>query len=145
MNVYRDTNSGFQILLVIKMKTKPIRLAMTLGCGLVTLSRTGHAQSADPAAELQLRQQAMAALNAAIPKAETDPTRPRNTPTNLTWSLSGGQLTLRWPGYLGWYLQNSPAVGVGALWADMAGSQLVTTTNLPLNAAPGAFYRLRHP
>jgi hypothetical protein len=67
---------------------------------------------------------------------------------NLTWSVSSGQLTLGWPGFLGWILQaqsNTLDVGVGANWTDLAGSEGATTTNLPLNAAPAAFYRLRHP
>lgn len=67
---------------------------------------------------------------------------------NLTWSVSSGQLTLGWPGSLGWILQaqtNTLDVGVGANWTDLPGSEGVTTTNLPLNAAPAAFYRLRHP
>ena len=67
---------------------------------------------------------------------------------NLTWSVRSGQLTLGWRGSLGWILQaqtNTLDVRVGSNWTDLPGSERVTTTNLPLNAAQAAFYRLRHP
>jgi len=71
-----------------------------------------------------------------------------DTPTNLTWSVSGGSLMLSWPGdYLGWILQaqtNSP--GLGTNWADIPGTTLVTSTNLPLvRSNPFVLYRLRYP
>jgi hypothetical protein len=71
-----------------------------------------------------------------------------NAPPFLLLSVSGNQLHLSWSGYLGWILQqqtNALDVGLGTNWTDMAGTALVTTTNVPLNAAPTAFYRLRHP
>jgi len=76
-----------------------------------------------------------------------------NTPTNLTFSVTGSTLTLSWPAsYLGWILQvQTNALNTGLqtssnAWSDVAGSAGVITTNLPINPAiPTAFYRLRHP
>jgi hypothetical protein len=70
------------------------------------------------------------------------------TPTNLTWSAAGGQLTLSWPGYLGWVLQvqtNALKDGLGANWLDLPGTASLTETNVNFNAAEGCFYRLRYP
>lgn len=71
-------------------------------------------------------------------------------PTNLTSSFGGGALSLSWPAtHLGWFLQqqtNSRAIGLNTNWADVAGSDAMTTTNIAVNpAAPTVFYRLRHP
>jgi autotransporter-associated beta strand protein len=76
-----------------------------------------------------------------------------NTPTNLTFSVSGSTLTLSWPAsYLGWILQvQTNALNAGLqtssnAWSDVAGSAGIYSTNLPINPAiPTAFYRLRHP
>jgi hypothetical protein len=70
------------------------------------------------------------------------------TGTNLLWSVNGGNLTISWPGYLGWILQqqtNGLNPGLTANWVDMTGTESVTTTNVPLSVVPAAFYRLRHP
>jgi fructan beta-fructosidase len=69
---------------------------------------------------------------------------------NLSYSLSGGLLTVSWPtSYLGWVLQvqtNSLNVGLSTNWVDIAGSGNVTSTNLPINKAnPTVFYRLGPP
>ena len=73
-----------------------------------------------------------------------------NTPTNITFSVSGGNMTLSWPpSYLGWILQvqtNSLSKGISSNWVDVANSGNVTTTNIPINSTtPTAFYRLRSP
>jgi autotransporter-associated beta strand protein len=75
------------------------------------------------------------------------------TPTNITFSVSGSNLTLSWPeSYKGWILQsqtNSLAVGIdtnSASWFDVSGSESVNTTNISINTAnPTVFYRLRNP
>lgn len=71
------------------------------------------------------------------------------TSTNITFSVTGNQLTLAWPAdHTGWTLQaqtNSLSVGVSTNWADVAGS---TTTNkiiVPISTANGCvFYRLEY-
>jgi len=72
------------------------------------------------------------------------------TPTNITFSVSNGHLTLSWPAnYQGWILQqqsNSLSIGLSTAWVDVPGSASLTSTNIPINpATPTAFYRLRHP
>jgi hypothetical protein len=72
------------------------------------------------------------------------------TPTSISYSVSGGSLTINWPAnYLGWVLQsqtNGLDVGLGTNWVDVAGSAAVTSTNLPVNPAiPATFFRLRYP
>jgi fibronectin-binding autotransporter adhesin len=72
------------------------------------------------------------------------------TPTNITYSVSGGNLSLSWPTtHLGWILQgqtNGLGVGLGANWVDIPGSSGLTATNISVNpAAPAVFYRLRKP
>jgi len=77
------------------------------------------------------------------------------TPTNITATVTGGgsTLTLAWPAdHTGWHLQiqtNSLSVGLvtnAANWVTLPGSQLVNSTNLPINPANGAvFYRMVYP
>jgi fructan beta-fructosidase len=69
---------------------------------------------------------------------------------DISYSLSGSNLTLSWPtNYLGWILQeqtNSLNVGLNAGWADLSGSANVTTANVLIT--PGnstVFYRLSPP
>jgi hypothetical protein len=86
---------------------------------------------------------------AALAQVVAQPSLP-NTPTSISYSVGGGSLTLSWPAsYLGWILQgqtNALEVGLGANWADLAGTESVTSTNLPLGPGnPAVFYRLRHP
>ena len=72
------------------------------------------------------------------------------TPTNLTFQVSGGQLTLTWPtDHTGWRLQgqtNPPGGGLNTNWFDVVGS---TTTNqiiVPVNSTNGSvFYRMIYP
>ncbi len=71
-----------------------------------------------------------------------------STPTNITFSVSGGNLNLSWPAnYLGWILQqNTNSLNVSSNWFDVAGSASVTSTNIPINKnIPNVFYRMRHP
>jgi autotransporter-associated beta strand protein len=70
--------------------------------------------------------------------------------TNITFSVSGSTLTLSWPAdHLGWILQsqtNSLGVGISTNWADVPGSDSITSTNYTVNPAnPTVFYRLRNP
>ncbi|MCI0745492.1 MAG: hypothetical protein L0Y58_08815 [Verrucomicrobia subdivision 3 bacterium] len=66
-------------------------------------------------------------------------------PSNITVSVSAGQLTLSWPADQGWRLQcqtNAPGVGLSANWVDVpepdATDRLVVTMN-PANGS--VFYR----
>ena len=73
-----------------------------------------------------------------------------SNPTNITFSASGGTLSLSWPAdHLGWFLQtqtNSRSLGLSTNWFDVPGSDALTSTNIPINAAdPTVFFRLRHP
>ena len=71
-----------------------------------------------------------------------------NTPTNISYSVSGTNLTLTWPGsHLGWYAQsNSVNVIDTNSWSDIAGSQAATNVSLTIDSAlTNVFYRLRHP
>jgi autotransporter-associated beta strand protein len=73
-----------------------------------------------------------------------------SNPTNISFSVSGSTMTLSWPAdHRGWLLQaqtNSLSVGLGTNWVDVPGSDVVTSTNLPIvTGNPSVFYRLRHP
>ncbi len=70
--------------------------------------------------------------------------------TNITYSVSGGNLVLNWPvDHTGWRLQtqtNTLAVGLSSNWVDVPGSTNVHTASFPINAANGAvFYRMLYP
>ncbi len=72
------------------------------------------------------------------------------TPTNINFSVSGGNLTLSWPsGYTGWILQtqtNALSVGLTTNWVDVAGSDTTNSITVPiLPTNPTVFFRLRHP
>ncbi len=70
------------------------------------------------------------------------------TPTNLSYSVSGGNITLSWPpNYLTWILQsNSVGVASSASWFAVPGSQTNTQVVLPLNrSTPTVFFRLLQP
>jgi autotransporter-associated beta strand protein len=71
-------------------------------------------------------------------------------PTNITYHLSGGQLTMTWPGdHLGWILQsqtNQLNIGLSTNWYDVAGSSAATQAVITVDATkPTVFYRLRKP
>lgn len=70
--------------------------------------------------------------------------------TNISFSLSGSQLTLSWPSdHLGWRLQvqtNSLATGLGTNWVDIANTGSVTSTNVTVNPTNGSvFFRMIYP
>ncbi len=73
-----------------------------------------------------------------------------NTPTNITSSVSGNQLTLAWPAdHLGWILQsqtNSASVGISTNWVDIAGSETNAQAVIVIDQEnPTVFFRLRSP
>ncbi len=73
-----------------------------------------------------------------------------SNPTNITFSVSGNQLTLVWPAdHTGWILQsqtNSLNAGLSTNWFDVAGSASSNTNVITINpASPTVFYRLRLP
>jgi hypothetical protein len=75
---------------------------------------------------------------------------PSVTATNLAFISSGGAITLSWPAdHKGWRLQvqtNALNAGLGTNWADVSGSSLTNSVNLPMDAAnPSVFYRLVYP
>jgi fibronectin-binding autotransporter adhesin len=70
-----------------------------------------------------------------------------SNPTNIVFSVSGGNLTLSWPAdHTGWYLQsqtNSVSKGLGTNWVDVPGSSTLNSITVPINAAnPAIFYRM---
>lgn len=69
-------------------------------------------------------------------------------PTNVTVAVSGGVLSLTWPGtHLGWIAQSN-IVGLGSPsnWFDILGSSGLTNLNIvPNPAQSNVFYRLRSP
>jgi hypothetical protein len=72
------------------------------------------------------------------------------TPTNITTSLSGNQLTLSWPAdHAGWRLQvqtNSLSTGIGSNWFDVPDSTNVYQVVIPVDPANGTvFFRLIYP
>jgi fibronectin type 3 domain-containing protein len=72
------------------------------------------------------------------------------TPTNITSSVTGNQLTITWPeSHLGWVLQaqtNDLSVGIGSTWFDVAGSEAGTQTVITIDPVnPTVFFRLRYP
>jgi len=68
-------------------------------------------------------------------------------PTNITISVSGGNLQLSWPpDYTGWSLQaqtNTADVGLGTNWFPLEGYEMTNRVTLPMHTAnPTVFYRL---
>ena len=71
-------------------------------------------------------------------------------PTNIVFSVSGGNLTLSWPAdHTGWELlvqTNSLSVGISNNWVPVAGSTSVNSIAIPINLTNGSvFYRLVYP
>jgi autotransporter-associated beta strand protein len=64
--------------------------------------------------------------------------------TNITFSVSGGSLSLSWPAdHLGWYLQMQTNGLRSTNWVDVAGSSTVTNVVIPVNSKiPTVFYRM---
>lgn len=86
------------------------------------------------------------ALNGSIEVLGAAPTIP-TTPTNITFSASGGNLTLTWPAsHTGWSLQaqtNTRSVGLSTNWFTLPGYETTNTATLPTSSAnPTVFYRL---
>jgi hypothetical protein len=73
-----------------------------------------------------------------------------SNPTNITFQVSGGNLTLSWPAdHTGWTLQsqtNAINVGLRTNWAVVTGSSSTNQVTIPINAANGTvFFRLVYP
>ncbi|HLP78674.1 MAG TPA: autotransporter-associated beta strand repeat-containing protein, partial [Candidatus Paceibacterota bacterium] len=73
-----------------------------------------------------------------------------SNPTNITFNVSGGNVTISWPAsHLGWILQsqtNALSAGLGTNWTDVAGSDSATQKVIAISPAnPSVFYRLRRP
>lgn len=72
-----------------------------------------------------------------------------SSPTNITYSVSGNNLSLSWPSnYVGWILQtNAINVSVSTDWYDVPGSETNTQLTFPMDnpAITNEFFRLRHP
>ena len=71
-------------------------------------------------------------------------------PTNITFQVSGGQITLSWPAdHTGWRLQsqtNSISTGLRTNWVDVAGSTTTNQISVPINATNGTvFFRMIYP
>jgi autotransporter-associated beta strand protein len=75
---------------------------------------------------------------------------PATNPTNITYTVSNGTMTLSWPtDHTGWRLQtqtNATLVGLGTNWFDVFDSKATNTVNLPVDVNNGSvFYRLVYP
>ena len=71
-----------------------------------------------------------------------------STGTNITFQVTGSQLTLSWPSsYLGWLLQsNSVSLTQSNAWFTVPGSDTVTQQIIQMDATkPEVFYRMIHP
>ena len=71
-------------------------------------------------------------------------------PTNITFSVSGGTLSLSWPAdHTGWSLQtqtNALTKGLGTNWVAVPGSTAVNQPNIVMNPPNGSvFFRLVSP
>ena len=70
------------------------------------------------------------------------------TGTNITYSVTGNQLTLSWPAsYQGWLLQsNSASLNQSSAWQTVPGSDASTQQVITIDPAKAAvFYRMVHP
>ena len=74
----------------------------------------------------------------------TAPPATNPNPTNLTFSVSGGNLNLSWPAdHIGWTLQQSTNL-TNNVWLDVPGSTTINTTNIPIGVTnPVLFYRMK--
>ncbi len=74
-------------------------------------------------------------------------TAPAPSPTNITFSVSGGNLILDWPAGQGWQLQsqtNTLAVGISTNWVNVPDA-VPPVTNAVAPANGSVFYRLVYP
>jgi autotransporter-associated beta strand protein len=72
------------------------------------------------------------------------------TPTNITFSVSGGSILLSWPAnYIGWTLEgqtNAPGIGITTNWFRIPNSSTVNQVSIPIGPANGTvFFRLVYP
>jgi fibronectin-binding autotransporter adhesin len=72
------------------------------------------------------------------------------TPTNITATFGGGNVTLAWPAsHTGWTLQvqtNSRSVGLNTNWFNVAGSAATNQVSMPVDPLnPTVFFRLAYP
>lgn len=75
---------------------------------------------------------------------------PPTTPTNISYSVSAGQITLSWPAsHIGWILQvqtNALTKGISTNWVDVPGSAGTNLMVFPIVPTNGTvFFRLRYP
>jgi len=75
---------------------------------------------------------------------------PPTTPTNISYSVSAGNVTLSWPAsHIGWILQvqtNALSVGISTNWVDVPGSASTNQVVFPIDTTKGTvFFRLRYP
>jgi fibronectin-binding autotransporter adhesin len=85
------------------------------------------------------------AVDGTIAVVEVLPVAP--TPTNITYSVSGGDLILDWPAGQGWQLQsqtNALTIGLSTSWVTVPGA-VPPFTNVVNPANPTVFYRLVYP
>ena len=73
-----------------------------------------------------------------------------NYSTNITASVSGGNITIDWPAtHLLWILQtqtNQLTVGLSTNWVPVAGSTATNSMTFPIGSGnPFVFYRLTAP
>ena len=71
-------------------------------------------------------------------------------PTNITFQVSGGNLTLSWPAdHKGWTLQsqtNTLSAGLRTNWSIVTGSSSTNQVTIPISTVNGAvFFRLVYP
>lgn len=83
------------------------------------------------------------ALDGTIAVLSTQTVNPNQT--NITFSVSGGNLVLSWPqDHTGWTLQaqtNSTTVGLGTNWVDVVGSTATNQISIPLSGS--GYFRLK--
>jgi autotransporter-associated beta strand protein len=73
------------------------------------------------------------AVDGSITAASVATTTATN-PTNMTFSVSGGNLTIAWPAdHLGWYLQMNTNGLSSNTWVDVASSNTGTNAVIPIN------------
>ena len=74
-----------------------------------------------------------------------------SSPTNITFGVTNGTLTLSWPAdHTGWRLQaetNALSIGLnGNTWVDVVGANQTNVVNIPVSTTNGSvFYRMIYP
>ena len=71
------------------------------------------------------------------------------SPTNLTYSINAGAMTVSWPSnYVGWILQEQrvpPGMGITTNWSDLTGSVSVNSMSFEICPTNNIFFRMRLP